>query len=88
MSYEDLEEAEAKRAKQGEKKVRKGKQGGGKKQNAGAPKARKSGTGPGAELTSDRSFANNDANQVAEPHCAIDGPNAPCPGQAPIARMW
>jgi hypothetical protein len=88
MSYEDLEEAKAKRAKQGEKKVRKGKQGGGKKQNAGASKARKSRTDPGAGLTSDRSFANNDANQVAEPNCAVDGLVAPCPGRAPIARMW
>jgi hypothetical protein len=88
MSYEDLEEAKAKRAKQGEKKVKRGKQGGGKKQNAGASKARKSRTDPGAELTSDRSFANNDANQVAEPNCAVEGLVAPCPGRAPIARMW
>jgi hypothetical protein len=88
MSYKDLEEAKAKRAKQGEKKVRKGKQGGGKKQNAGASKARKSRTDPGAGLTSDRSFANNDASQVAEPNCAVDGLVALYPGRAPIARMW
>jgi len=56
MSYEDLEEAKAKRAEQKGKKAKKGKQGGGGKRNDKSPKPRDSSTDLGAEYTGEGLF--------------------------------
>jgi hypothetical protein len=89
MSYEDLEEAKAKRAEQKEKKVRKGKRGGSNKRNNNSPKAHDSLVDLGAERTSEGSYTDNsDGNQLAKPRCTFHGLLAPGPGRAPVARMW
>jgi hypothetical protein len=91
MSYEDLEEAKAKRAEQKEKKAMNGKRGGSNKRNNvdKSPKAHNSLVNFGAERTGEGSHADNvDAKHLTEPRCTFDGPLAPGPGGAPVARMW
>jgi predicted ArsR family transcriptional regulator len=89
MSWEDLEEAKAKRAEQKEKEVRKITRAAGGKHKKKPPKAHDSLVEVGGERTSKGSHTtNNDADQLAEPHCIFDGPLAPGPENAPVARMW
>ena len=88
MSYEDLEEAKAKRAEQKEKKAKKGKRGGGGKRNIKSPKPRDSPTDLKADYMGEGSHANNGVHQLAETHRAVSGLLVPCPGRAPVARMW
>lgn len=89
MSYEDLEEAKAKRAGQAEKsKNVKEKQKGGRKRKDGSPKACKSSANSGARRASDSAGMISDESQTTGPRDVVDGPTAPCPGRAPVARMW
>lgn len=89
ISYEDLEEARVKRTEQGNKReVGKGKRGSGLKRKNIAPKARKARAGPKARYTSESPEATSEANQATEPDHVGGDPIAPCPGRAPIARMW
>ncbi|KAI7227738.1 hypothetical protein KC330_g8251 [Hortaea werneckii] len=89
MSWEDLEEAKAKRAEQKEKEVRKITRAAGGKRKEKSPKAHDSLVEVGGERTGEGSHTiNNGADQLAEPRCTFDGPLAPGPGNAPVARMW
>jgi hypothetical protein len=89
MSWEDLEEAKAKRAKQKEKEARKVKRATGSKRKKKGPKAHDSLVEVVGEHTSEGLHADdNNADQSAEPRCTFDGPLAPGPGNAPVARMW
>jgi hypothetical protein len=89
MSWEDLEEAKAKRAEQKEKEVRKITRAAGGKRKRKSPKAHDSLVEVGGERTGEGSHTNNNgADQLAEPRCTFDGPLAPGPGNAPVARMW
>lgn len=89
MSYEDLEEAKAKRAEQREKGSRKGKRAARGKRNKKLPQAcdasveyrvRQDGEAPDAN--------DDDGNHSGDMHGAIGGSLAPCPGKAPVSKMW
>lgn len=89
MSWEDLEEAKAKRAEQKEKEVRKITRAASGKRKEKLPKAHDSLVEVGGERTGEGSHTiNNGADQLAKPRCTFDGPLAPGPGNAPVARMW
>lgn len=89
MSWEDLEEAKAKRAEQKEREVRKVGRTAGCKRKKKSPKAHDSLVEVVGEQTAEGSHADdNGADQLAEPRCTFDGPLALGPGNAPVARMW
>jgi len=78
MSWEDLEEAKAKRAEQKKKEARKGKRAARSKRKTKSPKARDSSVENGVKYT----------GEAPSTHSAIDVALAPGPGKAPVAKMW
>ena len=89
MSWEDLEEAKAKRAEQKEKEARKTKRAAGGKRKKKPPKACDSTVGHGVKHTGEAPNANgHDGDHSGDTHSAIDFALAPGPGTAPVAKMW
>jgi hypothetical protein len=89
MSWEDLEEAKAKRAEQKEKEARKGKRAAGGKVKKKPPKACDSTVDHGVNYTGEPPDANgHDGDHSGDTQSAIDVALAPGPGKAPVAKMW
>lgn len=89
MSWEDLEEAKAKRVEQKEKEFRKLIRAASGKRKKKLPEAHDSLVEVGEERTGEGSHTiNNSADQLAEPHCTFDSLLAPGPRNAPVTRMW
>jgi hypothetical protein len=89
MSWEDLEEAKAKRAEQREKKARKGKRVAGGKLGKKPPKVCDFTVEHGVNYTGEAPNANGyDGDHSGDKHSTIDVALAPGPGKAPVAKMW
>lgn len=87
MSYEDLEEARAKRTEQEQGKFGKTKRTRGRKRKDGASKVGEAGMNLEQGHTNRALEEISGPMQVAETR-RVGGPVAPCPGTAPVARMW
>lgn len=82
MSWEDLEEAKAKRAEQKEKEARKGKRAARSKRKNKSPKVRNSSVENGVNYSGGTPNTNDqDGDYSGVTH-------APGPGKAPVAKMW